>query len=161
MNKHIFLVAICAYAIQIAFALSPLPGGRIPQDLSNPEVQEKAVELAQFALDTRTDLDQPAYIFILSYSRQVVNGFNHYLSLRIFDNYNDFPYKINISIYQTIKGQLRLVSFVKLVPKKNPSLKKGTCPTPPKIGICLQGCNSDEDCSGNKKCVITLNSLIN
>jgi len=32
------------------------------------------------------------------------------------------------------------------------AIKQGTCPAPPQIGICLQGCNADEDCSGTKKC---------
>ena len=35
------------------------------------------------------------------------------------------------------------------------AIKQGTCPAPPQIGICLQGCDADEDCSGTKKCVIT------
>ena len=156
MNKLIFLVAICAFVIHIAFALSPLPGGRIPQDLTKPEVQEKAVELAQFAFDTRTDLD-PAYIFILSYFRSRTRTPYHYLSLRIID-INDFAYTVNLVILELKGRPLRLISFVKLPPKKDPSTKKGTCPAAPQIGICLQGCNADSDCSGTKKCVITLES---
>ena len=35
------------------------------------------------------------------------------------------------------------------------AIKQGRCPPPPQIGICLQGCNVDENCSGSKKCVIT------
>lgn len=32
-------------------------------------------------------------------------------------------------------------------------LKQGSCPAPGAVGICIQGCNIDEDCSGTKKCV--------
>ncbi len=34
------------------------------------------------------------------------------------------------------------------------SLKPGTCPVASGIGICVQGCDTDEDCSGTRKCVI-------
>ena len=120
MNKLFFLIVLCFFVTKIESAKRRLLGGRTPQDLSNQKVYEKAVELAQFALDTRTDLDQTAYVLseITSYSSQLVNGRNHFLSLRIFDNYNDFDYPANVYIYQPFRGPSRLVSFVRLVPKR-------------------------------------------
>ena len=120
MNKLFFLIVLCFFVTKIESAKRRLLGGRTPQDLSNQKVYEKAVELAQFALDTRTDLDQTAYVLseITSYSSQLVNGRNHFLSLRIFDNYNDFDYPANVYIYQAFRGPSRLVSFVRLVPRR-------------------------------------------
>ncbi len=34
------------------------------------------------------------------------------------------------------------------------SAKPGSCPAATGVGICIQGCNIDEECSGTKKCVI-------
>jgi hypothetical protein len=132
MTKLMVLVFFCVIGTQIECSSSfrgpgflggrrsPIfVGGRLQKDLNNPQILARATELAQFALDIKSISDQTAYGLseINTYSSQLVNGHNHFLSLRIFDNNNDFDYPANVFIHEPFRGPLRLVNFVALIPR--------------------------------------------
>jgi hypothetical protein len=125
MNKLVLIVAFCVFVSQIECGpiIRPgqsLTGGRTRQDLNNPDVLKRATELAEYALNIQSFKDQVPYVLesINSFSTQLVNGRNHWLSLRITDN--DFPreYTANVVINEPRdNGLLRLVNFWAIKPR--------------------------------------------
>ncbi len=88
-----------------------LLGGRSERDLDDPKIKERALKLAQFAVDEKTKQDQIPYVLtnIKSYSTQLVNGLNHFLDLE-FESPDD-NFQANVVVYQSFRGKLSLTRF--------------------------------------------------